>query len=122
MRRAGAALVFGLAGCTTPLVGPPAIVAAAETGSGAALAVKPVAVPTVMTFPFPFRGVKYQMTVQEGQSGVPGAVYADNTGSADGATVKVAVMNACAFIGRFPNPDMQGASAQGIWRFGEACL
>jgi hypothetical protein len=77
-----------------------------------------------MTFPFPFRGVKYRMTVEEAQGNVPGRVYVSADRQVDQATAKVAVMNACAFIGRFPDQAMVGQQMpqSSAWSFDRACL
>ena len=95
-----------------------------EPSSGASGFVPPVVDPSVMVFPFPFRGVTYQMTMEEGQSGVAGTVYVSPASRVDEATAKVAVMNACAFIGRFPDPATSGAKSSETWdwAFERACL
>jgi len=97
---------------------------APEPASGDSGVVAPVVAPEVMTFALPFRGVTYRMTIEEGQGNVPGTVYASPDKAVDAAVAKDAVMNACAFVGRFPNPATTGTTAagSGLWQFDHACL
>ena len=77
-----------------------------------------------MVFPFPFRGVAYKMSVTEGQNGVAGDVVFQADKAVDEATGRVAVTNACSFIGRFPNSAAQGVTQAGgsSWTFAQSCL
>ena len=96
----------------------------AASSTGADVPVGPVVDPTVMEFQFPFRGITYQMTVEEGQSGLAGTIYTTPAPPVDAATAKTAVLNACAFIGRFPDATTTGQQMAGsaMWTFERACL
>lgn len=117
--------------------GYPGILALLLTGCIAAEAPKPVAGisprPAVaessdlddMDFPFPFRGVTYRMRVAGGaEAGVLGNVEVTTDRPVDEATAKEAVLNACSFIGRFPDPATVGtnSSESWDWLFEHACL
>lgn len=109
-------LVALLSGCATiemPVVETPAVVSAPEPAQATDL--------SDMVFPFPFRGVKYQMAVRGGQSG---DVEVTPDRRVDEATAKDAALNACAFIGRFPDAKATGAlsSESWDWMFEHACL
>lgn len=77
-----------------------------------------------MTFPFPFRGVAYRMTIVDGQGEVAGlmTLAADQGVSEDLA--RTAASNACAFTGRFPVAAMVGVEREDgkSWLFDASCL
>ena len=85
-------------------------------------AMAPVAPEAMMSFAFPFRGIKYRMTVADAEGGMNGfmGVTADQA-IPDEATARIAAVNACGFIGRFPEPKATARRDGGGWAFDGVC-